>query len=122
MSSLHSVSSPRGTSPHGVARGSPSSLHGSLVSERGSLELQFQQQQKSNSIASNLKQDSKYTNHELVEIEPDLSWVQSLVGKNEIGKGGCFGDGNALSSTTDEEQAILAAWLEQMQLDQEVVL
>ncbi|KAL0911422.1 hypothetical protein M5K25_019562 [Dendrobium thyrsiflorum] len=109
LNSLHCVSSPRGISPLGVAVGSPSFLLGSLPPER------VKQQQNSMHDYENVKQ-------ELVGIEPDLSWVQSLVGKNDIGKGGCFDDGKALGSSIDEEQAILGDWLEQMQLDQKVAL
>lgn len=121
LSSLPRVSSPRWIPSLAVAESSPSSLYGSLASERGKLELQFQQQQMGRSVASNLKEESENVKQELVGIEPDLSWVQSLVGKNEIGKGICLDNGKALSSTIDDEQAILGAWLEQVQLDQNVV-
>ncbi|XP_020573925.1 zinc finger CCCH domain-containing protein 30-like [Phalaenopsis equestris] len=120
---MHCVLSPRSISPNADGAGSVSYLLDSPASESGKLELQFQQQQLMRSvIASNLKQDSENVNQELVEIEPDLSWVQSLVGNNEIGKGVSLGDGKALNSAIDDEQATLGAWLEQMQLDRKIVL
>ncbi|KAG0477368.1 hypothetical protein HPP92_014209 [Vanilla planifolia] len=93
--------------------------HGSLAAQRDKFDQQMRNYP-STSMGTHVKQD-RIENYEFACInateEPDLSWVQSLVGKPEVAPCVNLGVGKSSSSTFHEEDEILGGLVKQMHLN-----